>query len=253
MFRELGPPDREGPRPGPRLRSGHRHPGVRPAVGLQLRAPADAALGRPAGRGGDDYDLYVLDPEGNVIEFAQDVQDGDDDPFEILPTPFAADMRVAVVKFRGRPRYLQRLDWDGRFEDSDDGLTAYSTTGMTRGHNRRGSRSASRGACLRAVGRHPRAGGSRQPGRALPRSVRAVLSARALHVRGPRRMFFQPNGTPIAAAGGVVRPKPDIAAADGVMTRSRRTATSTSRSSAPPPRRRTPRRSPRSRSRATRA
>jgi subtilisin family serine protease len=40
---------------------------------------------------------------------------------------------------------------------------------------------------------------------------------------GPRRVFFEPDGTPItpgdfSSTGGEVRQKPDIAAADGVMT-----------------------------------
>ena len=40
---------------------------------------------------------------------------------------------------------------------------------------------------------------------------------------GPRRVFYQPDGTPITpgnftSTGGEVRQKPDIAAADGVLT-----------------------------------
>ena len=44
----------------------------------------------PLGAAADDYDLYLFNAAGEVVDFSQDVQDGDDDPYEILGTPTSA-------------------------------------------------------------------------------------------------------------------------------------------------------------------
>ena len=53
----------------------------------------------PLGAAGDDYDLYLFDDTGTLVNFAQDVQDGDDDPYEILGTPAfgGTGLRLAVA------------------------------------------------------------------------------------------------------------------------------------------------------------
>ncbi len=58
----------------------------------------------PLHRGADDYDLYLFDSAGDVTNFSQDVQNGTQDPFEILGTTGEDDLRVAVVKFSGARR-----------------------------------------------------------------------------------------------------------------------------------------------------
>ena len=54
------------------------------------------------------------------------MQNGDDDPYEILVTPAfgGTGLRLAVVKFSGADRYFQLSALRGRFEDSADGLVA---------------------------------------------------------------------------------------------------------------------------------
>ena len=51
--------------------------------------PAILQWADPLGHAGNDYDLYALDPLGNVVAFSNNVQDGDDDAFEgfFLPAP----------------------------------------------------------------------------------------------------------------------------------------------------------------------
>ena len=77
----------------------------------------------PLGARGDDYDLYLFDAAGNVVAFSQNVQNGNDDPYEILGTPAfgGSGLRLAVVKFSGAPRYFQLSALRGRFEDSPTG------------------------------------------------------------------------------------------------------------------------------------
>ena len=53
-------------------------------------APMTLFWADPLGASGNDYDLYVFDAAGDVVAFSQSVQDGDDDPFEILQSPAPA-------------------------------------------------------------------------------------------------------------------------------------------------------------------
>src|SRR3954452_20835685 len=71
----------------------------------------------PLGGAADDYDLYLFDAAGTLVDFSQDVQDGDDDPYELLGTPPSGGvgLRLAVVRFSGTPRYLQLTGFGGRF------------------------------------------------------------------------------------------------------------------------------------------
>ena len=50
-----------------------------PSRRRQHRLGGDDVLGRAARQGAPDYDLYVFDSAGNLLNFAQNVQDGDDD------------------------------------------------------------------------------------------------------------------------------------------------------------------------------
>jgi hypothetical protein len=63
----------------------------------------------PLGAAADDYDVYLFDADDNLIAFSQNVQNGNDDPFELLFTPFfgGEGLRLAVVKFSGATRYFQ--------------------------------------------------------------------------------------------------------------------------------------------------
>ena len=172
----------------------------------------------------NDYDLYVLNSLGNVTSFSQDVQNGDDDPFEILQTGTGAGQRLAVVKFAGADRYLQLSAFRGRFADSTDGLKGFSTPGVTRGHN-----SAERAISVAATpAKDPlpfalEAGDPPNPAGPYPNVHTRASKPERFTSDGPRRVFFNADGTPITpgdftATGGTVRAKPQITAADGVAT-----------------------------------
>lgn len=171
----------------------------------------------PLGAATDDYDLYLFNAAGNVVDFSQDVQDGNDDPYEILFTPNTGGngLRLAVVRFKGAARYFQLSALRGRFEDSSDGLVARVTPGVTRGH----SAAADAFSVAAAPAAEPlpfdlEPGDPPNPAGPFPNAFTARQAPERFTSDGPRRMFFAADGTPAET----VRQKPDITAADGVTT-----------------------------------
>jgi hypothetical protein len=163
------------------------------------------------GAANDDYDLYLFDDSGEIINFSQNVQDGDDDPWEWSRTPSLGwtDLRVAVVRYRGGPRYFQLSALRSRFEGVP-GLPAWVTGGMTRGHS--AAADAFTVAAAPAAGRLPfdlEPDDPPNPSGPFPGVFTAAQAPERFTSDGPRRMFFP---------APVVRSKPDITAADGVMT-----------------------------------
>jgi subtilisin-like proprotein convertase family protein len=187
-------------------------------------APVLLQWADPLGHAGDDYDLYELDPAGNVVAFSNDVQDGNDDAFEGFFTPFVAGGgRIAVVKFAGADRYFQVTPFRGRFADDLGQLTAYNTPGVTRGHSAvKGAFSVAAVPAAQAFGREI-APGVPNPSGPFPGQFTAAQKSETFTSDGPRRMFFNPDGSEITpgnltSTGGELRAKPDITAADGVST-----------------------------------
>ncbi|MFC7533935.1 S8 family serine peptidase [Actinoplanes sp. GCM10030250] len=173
----------------------------------------------------NDYDLYLLNSAGEVTSFSQDVQDGDDDPFEILATGAAANQRLAVVKFSGAARYLQLSAFRGRFVDSPDGtLKGFSTSGISRGH----SAAVNAFSVAATPAKDPldfnlEVGDPPNPAGPYPNVHTRQSKPERFTSDGPRRIFFDADGTAItpgdfSSTGGTVRAKPDITAADGVNT-----------------------------------
>jgi subtilisin-like proprotein convertase family protein len=169
------------------------------------------------GRAADDYDLYLLDSSGNVVAMSQNYQTGTQNPYERVNTPgTTTGMRLAVVKFAGADRYLSLSALRGRFEDQAT-LKAFTTPGVTFGH------SAARGAFSTAAApaKDPlpfalEAGDPPNPAGPFPNAYDASSKLERFSSDGPRKVFFEADGTPIP--GGEVRQKPDITAADGVRT-----------------------------------
>jgi subtilisin family serine protease/subtilisin-like proprotein convertase family protein len=173
----------------------------------------------PLGAAADDYDLYLFNGDGDVVGVSQDVQDGNDDPYEILGTPrFGGDdLRLAVVRFSGQTRYFQLSALRGRFSDSADGLVARVSPGVTRGHSvAAGAFSVAAAPAAAPLPFDLEPGDPPNPAGPFPNAFTAAQLPERFTSDGPRRMFFAPDGTPIA--GGEVRHKPDITAADGVST-----------------------------------
>lgn len=170
----------------------------------------------PLGHATDDYDLYLLDGEGNVVSFSQDVQDGTQDPFEILRTGFGGTgLRVAVVKYAGVARYFQLTSFDERFEKSADGLLPFVTPGVTRGHSAvPGAFSVAAAPAATPLPFDLEPGDPPNPSGPYPKAFTAAQKPERFTSDGPRRVFFDADGTPDEQ----VRQKPDITAADGVST-----------------------------------
>jgi subtilisin-like proprotein convertase family protein len=180
----------------------------------------------PLGASANDYDLYLLNAAGNVVDFSQDNQTGTQDPYERLDTPGSggAGLRLAIVKFSGEGRYLSLSALRGRFSDSSDGLKAYNTPGMTAGHSAaRAAFSVAATPAAKAFGRPLEPADPANPVGPFPAAFSGASKVERFSSDGPRRMFYQADGTPItpgnvSATGGEVRQKPEISAADGVRT-----------------------------------
>jgi uncharacterized repeat protein (TIGR01451 family) len=162
----------------------------------------------PQGASGNDYDLFLLSSDlTQVFDSSTNVQDGDDDPFESIDTRQfndANNVLVIIGRAGAQARFLHLNANRGRLQQS--------TAGQTAGH------SAVDGAfSVAAVDFAVAGGGAFVGGAANP--VEQFSSD------GPRRVFYRDDGTALtpgdlSSTGGVVRQKPDIAAADGVATAS---------------------------------
>jgi hypothetical protein len=167
----------------------------------------------------DDYDLFVLNSTGTAIKgvsFA--AQTGTQDPFEFVSNGTncgtaqasgycaAAGDQIVAVLYSGSARAL-RLDMHR-------GTITIATAGSTFGHNA-GANTMSRAATFwnsSKTGTKPFTG--------------AANPIESFSSDGPRKIFFNPDGTPItpgnvlfATNGGTTLQKPDATAADGVSTR----------------------------------
>ncbi len=175
-------------------------------------APAILHWADPLGRATDDYDLYLLDADGNIVGMSQDVQDGTQDPIEGLMVG-GSDLRLAVVKYRGAAKYFQLSTMRGRYRDSGS-LKAFVRPGMLRGH----TSVPAAFSIAAAPADEPFFGGQPgdpdSPSGPYPGVFRASQKPEIFTSDGPRRVFFAPDGSPAPA----VRKKPDFTAADGVST-----------------------------------
>lgn len=161
-------------------------------------ARVDLFWADPLGAAGNDYDVYVMDSNGNVVSSSNNTQNGSQDPREAL-NKLEVGQRLVVVKYSGAARYLHLATGRGRLSTS--------TGGQTKGHN-----CAEAAFCVAAVSAR---------NATLP--FTASYKVETFSSDGPRRLFFHPNGQAMSpgnftSTGGVVRQKPDIAAADGVLT-----------------------------------
>ena len=158
----------------------------------------------PLGASANDYDLFLVNEDGNVIASSTDTQDGTQDPIESILSPFFgfSGLSVVVVKTSGSDRYLRVHASDGRL--------AIQTAGNLYGH------SAAENAVSVAMVDVRTAAGSGNV-------FNGTESVRTNNSDGPRRIFFQPNGTAITAGnfsstGGKLLQKPDLTAATCVST-----------------------------------
>ena len=158
----------------------------------------------PLGASANDYDLYLFDETlTELLASSTDTQDGASDPYERVVSPAVeVGSRLVVVKASGEDRYVRLNSIRGRLE--------HATDGQIFGHL--GAKSVVTAAAVDA-----RTAGGADGAFDGSESVENFSSD------GPRRMFYEPDGTPVTpgnfgADGGERVAKPDIAAADGVTT-----------------------------------
>jgi subtilisin-like proprotein convertase family protein len=174
---------------------------------------ADLFWSDPLGASTNDYDLYMLDSSANIVYSSDNSQDGSEDPYEHIddPAQLSYGYSLVVVLYSGTGRFLH-LDF-GR------GRLQISTAGCIRGHNACDAANAFTVAATPAAASE----GVGCPTGPYPNPFNALNVVELFSSDGPRRMFYNPDGTPItpgnfSATGGRVLAKPEFTAADGVTT-----------------------------------
>ena len=153
----------------------------------------------------NDYDLFLIDADNNVLDSSTNTQDGTQDPIELISSSEDdhTDARLLIVKTAGAADRYLRLD-------TLEGRLAIATEGNVFGHS-----AAENAVSVAAVDARTAAGSGGV--------FNGTESVRMTNSDGPRRIFFQPGGTPITASnfsstGGKLLEKPDLAAATCVST-----------------------------------
>ena len=155
----------------------------------------------PLGASSNDYDLFLLNGDGDVVASSTDTQDGTQDPIESISFGRSSNTLV-VVKASGADRYLRLQAIDGRLE--------IATAGTLYGHS-----AAENAVSVSAVDVRTAAGSGKV--------FNGTESVTRGNSDGPRRIFFEPDGTAITAGdfsetGGKLLRKPDLTAASCVST-----------------------------------
>ena len=155
----------------------------------------------PLGASSNDYDLFLINEDGDVVASSTDTQDGTQDPIESI-SGGGTSYTLVVVKVTGADRYLRLQAIEGRLQ--------IATAGAAYGHA-----AAENTVSVAAVDVRTAAGSGKV--------FNGTESVRTTNSDGPRRIFFQPDGTPITSGdfsetGGKLLRKPDLTAASCVST-----------------------------------
>lgn len=175
-------------------------------------APMSLDWSDPLGGSGNDYDLYILNSTlTTVVTSATNVQSGTQDPHEQTTVTVAANRRAVVLQKTGAANRFLHLN-------TNRGALSLATNGTTYGH----SAPANAYAVAAAPSFMPFAFpvGVTFFNGPYPNQFTTAQMLETFSSDGPRRMFYNADSTPItpgnvSSTGGVLRQKPDIAAADG--------------------------------------
>jgi hypothetical protein len=176
-------------------------------------APISLFWSDPLGASSNDYDLFLYNAaDTSIVNASLNFQDGDDDPYEATGIAASAGQRVVVVRKTGAAaRYLH--------VNANRGTLAIATTGQNKGH------SAAVNAFAVAAAPAAQAIGAGHPSGPYPASYSSSQLLERFSSDGARRVFYNEDGSlansgnsSLLADGGLVRQKPDISAADGVVT-----------------------------------
>jgi len=155
----------------------------------------------PLGGSANDYDLFRLNAAGTAVAASStNIQNGTQDPFEQVTQNTANPRIVITKKASAQPRFLHL--------ETNRGRLAIATAGATHGH-----------AAVTGTGAYGIA--ATAAGAAFPQPFSSASLVETFSSDGPRRIFFNADGTAITpgnllAGGGQVLQKPDLTAADGV-------------------------------------
>jgi len=158
----------------------------------------------PFGAASNDYDLCVLSADlSRVLDCSSNVQDGHGDPFEQVQTFDPGERLVVVKAAAAKPRFLD-------LNAHQYGVLEITTAGQVYGQP-----AVEDAFAVAAVDVATAHGGPFPGGAANPVEVYSS--------DGPRQIFYDPSGAPITpgdflATGGKRILKPDVAAADKVLT-----------------------------------
>jgi subtilisin family serine protease len=161
----------------------------------------------PLGAATNEYDLFLADKKGNIIYKANTAIDGHQDPHQRIIVPRGQSLAdYFVIVFKAPDAADRHL-----FIDAHGSRLRFATNGATHGHNASGAVNAFSVAATSAK----RASGPFKGGK--------VVEVEGFSSDGPRRVYFSADGvalTPadLTASGGSVLRKPDLTAADEVMT-----------------------------------
>jgi hypothetical protein len=164
----------------------------------------------PLGGSSNDYDLFRLNAAGTgVISSSTNLQNGTQDPYEQVTQGTTANARIVVVKKAAAAARHLHLN-------TNRGRLSVATSGQTHGHS-----AAAEAFGTAAVPALTPFGAPPNPTGPFPNLFGALNQTELFTSDGPRRIFFQADGTPYTpgnflGSGGIVRQKPDITAADGV-------------------------------------
>jgi hypothetical protein len=196
-FVDGGPAAAPLPSPVPALRL-HNFGGQNfDAITVSSGNPVGLYWSDPLGGSANDYDLFRLNTTGTAVAASStNIQNGTQDPYEQVSQ--AVGRLVIVKKPAAADRFLHL--------NTNRGQLSIATNGQTHGH----SHAANAFSCAATPAVGP-----------FPNPFSSANVTETFSSDGPRRIFFQANGTPytpgnFSATGGVVRQKPDITAADGV-------------------------------------
>jgi hypothetical protein len=155
----------------------------------------------PLGHSSNEYDLYLVDANGNIAASSTNPITGTQDPYQYIESSdyFSGYYAVIVKNSKAAPRFLHLEVLRSQFN--------YATDGCTRGH---ATVEAAFGVAATSA-----------QGRTTP--FTGTEPVEVYSSDGPRRVFYNPNGKAITPGnllhtGGKLRYKPDIMAADCVQT-----------------------------------
>ncbi len=162
----------------------------------------------PQGASTNDYDLFLVSADGNSVVLASttfQTSGSPGNPFEFIDSRSLdhTGMHLLIARMAGAADRHLHLNALG-------GQLAVATAGQTWGHS-----SARSAVSVAAVNWFQ--------GSATPTPFTGAESVENYSSDGPRRVFYEADGTPItpgnvSATGGELRQKPNLAAADNVST-----------------------------------